>query len=93
MSFVPLVPSNITSSLAQTAQAQQVATRDRAQRERKAQKSTPRDDRVELSIEGVELDDAVQKLQGNDSERSHQERLAQQEDGRTPSVRRIDVQA
>ena len=83
---MPLLPSSVTASLAQTAQAVQSAIRSRAKREQKPTAS-------KLNIEGVDLEEAVQTLQGNDSERSHQERLAHQQDGRTPSLRRIDVQA
>ena len=90
---MPLLPSAITASLAQTAQAVQAAMRSRAKREQKPTAAPRRGDRVELHIEGVDLEEAVQTLQGNDSERSHQERLSRQQDGRTPSLRRIDVQA
>ncbi len=90
---MPLLPSSITASLAQTAQAVQAAMRSRAKREQKPAAPTRLGDRVELHIEGVDLEEAVQTLQGNDSERSHQERLSHQQDGRTPSLRRIDVQA
>ena len=90
---MPLLPSSITASLAQTAQAVQSAMRSRAKRELNSTAATRMKDRVDLNIEGVDLEAAVQKLQGNDSERSHQERLGQQDDGRTPSLRRIDVQA
>lgn len=90
---MPLLPSSITASLAQTAQAVQSAIRSRPKREHKASQSTRLQDQVELNIEGVELEEAAQALKGNDSERSHQERLGHQQDGRTPSLRRIDVQA
>ena len=90
---MPLLPSSVTASLAQTAQAVQSAIRSRPKREQKPESSNRIEDRVELNIEGVDLEEAAQSLQGNDSERSHQERLAHQQDGRTPSLRRIDVQA
>ena len=90
---MPLLPSSITASLAQTAQAVQSAVRSRAKREPKSTTSTRLEDRVELNIESVDLEEAAHSLQGNDSERSHQERLARQQDGRTPSLRHIDVQA
>ena len=90
---MPLLPSSITASLAQTAQAVQAAMRSRTSRERKPAAPSRFGDRVELNIEGVDLEEAVQTLQGNDAERAHQERLARQQDGRTPSLRRIDVQA
>lgn len=90
---MPLVPSTITSSIVQTAQSSQTAAAQRARRERQANSRVRLNDRVELSIEGVEMDNAVHKLQANDSERSHQERLGQQRDGEGPSLQRIDVQA
>ena len=67
--------------------------RSRAKRQLGSTTSSRMEDRVDLNIEGVDLEEAVQSLKGNDSERSHQERLGQQHDGRTPSLRRIDVQA
>ncbi len=90
---MPLVPSTITSSIVQTAQSSQTAAAQRARRERQANSRVRLNDRVELSIEGVEMDNAVHKLQANDSERSHQARLGQQRDGEGPSLQRIDVQA
>jgi len=90
---MPLLPSSITASLAQTAQAVQSAIRSRAKRELKSTPSRRIEDQVHLNIEGVDLEEATQSLQGNDSERSHQERRERQHDGRTPSLRHIDVQA
>ena len=89
-----MLPSAITSSLVQTAQAQQVASRDRDRRRAAAAETIrSRADHIDLQIDGVELKEAVEKLQGNDSEQSHLERQAQQPDGRTPSLKHIDVKA
>jgi len=91
---MPLLPSAITSSLVQTAQAQQVAARDRDRRRAAAAETIrSRADRIELHIDGVELEAALERLPGNDSEQSHQERRENQPDGRTPSLTRIDVKA
>jgi hypothetical protein len=86
--------SPIQMSLVQAAQAQRVASRDRdRQRAIAAETIRSRADHIDLHIDGVELEEAVQRLAGNASERSHQERLEQQPDGRTPSVQRVDVKA
>ena len=91
---MPLLPSPITSSLVQAAQAQQVAARDRDRRRAAAAETIrSRADRIELHIDGVELRDAVERLPGNASEQSRQERRENQPDGRTPSLTRIDVKA
>ena len=94
MNRVPLLPSSITSSLVQTAQAQQISSRDRDRRKAAAAETIrARADRIDLQVDGVELEDAVERLPENTSEQSHQERRENQPDGRTPSLSRIDVRA
>ena len=91
---MPLLPSAITTSLVQTTQAQQVAARDRDRRRTAAAETIrSRADRIELHIDGVELKNAVERLPGNVTEQSHQERRKNQPNGRTPSLTKIDVKA
>ncbi len=69
------IGSPIDTSLLQTAQAQQAASRSRDREKAAATDSARRmRDQVELRVAGVEHDDAVRRLPSNDSEQAEAER-------------------
>ena len=94
------IGSPIDTSLLQTAQAQQVASKAR-DREKAASESARRfQDLVDLRVAGVESADAVRRLPQNESEQAEREHQAQdhsksksEEDEDDASHVRVDVQA
>jgi hypothetical protein len=87
----------IDTSLLQTAQAQQAASKAR-DKEKASERGRRFQDLVDLRVAGVESDDAVRKLPSNDSEQAEAEHQAQSQPERLPDTDederpRIDVQA
>jgi hypothetical protein len=91
------IGSPIQTSLIQTAQAQQVAGKSRDREKSAASDSARRmADQVDLRVAGVEGDDAVRRLPGNDSEQAAAERRARrspQRPSRLPETDRVDLTA
>lgn len=78
------IGSPITTSLIQTAQAQQTASKARA-RQRAEETRTARDDdedTVELKVTNLESDDAVRAIPQNDSEEAEAEQRRKHNAGR-----------
>ena len=93
------VPNAITTSLVQTAQAQQVASKDRDRKRADADDAVLREDRIELRVDGVEDTEAARRVPDSASEESRDDarerpndpsRGASAKDGRGGS---LDVQA
>ena len=90
-----IIGSPLDTSLIQTAQAQQVASKAR-DRERAASEQTQRyKDMLDLKVAGVELAEATRQLPHSDSEQAGHERDARKEPVKRPTKNdeRIDLQA
>ncbi|MHC4990789.1 MAG: hypothetical protein ACYTGC_07385 [Planctomycetota bacterium] len=87
--------SPIETSLVQTAQAQQVASKSRDREKAASEQARRSADQVELRVAGVESADAIRKLPQNESEQAEEEHRSgggQAPLGEEPGTH-IDVQA
>lgn len=85
--------SPITTSLIQTAQAQQTASKARDRERAEADRTRRDEDLVELRVEGVETTEAVRKLPHNESEQAETEHEGQSSPPTAEERTHIDVQA
>jgi len=90
-----IIGSPLDTSLIQTAQAQQTASKAR-DRERAASEQTQRyKDMLELKVAGIELAEAARQLPHSDSEQAGHESQARKEPAKRPrkNDEHIDLQA
>ena len=87
------IGSPLNTSLIQTAQAQQSASKTRDREKAEAGRRRRHDDFVELRVEGVDTTEAVRRLPHNESEQAETEHESQSAPPSTDDRPRIDVQA
>jgi len=93
--LVSIVPTNVSAAIAGAHAAQQTYTRQapkKSDQTRGTKPTTPRDE-VELTVTGVEHENAIRDLKDSSQEESREDRQAHGEDLPPQPPKRLDLEA
>ncbi len=88
--FGPSVSQSVAG--VQQAAAHRLRASEKERQSEKARDRSKRQDEVELSVDQVELAEAVRNLKGNEEEEAHEDRKQQAPPGPLPGGRHIDLE-